>query len=95
MRNRLNVNIPIIHNTSLVPKHVMIIEQAGDVNVASLSNDVSKVRNQILDVTQKLENEMMLNKKGSEELHACTSTLQRQMETAKTQLKDISAGKNE
>ena len=79
----------------MVPKHVMIIEQAGDVNVASLSNDVSKVRNQILDVTQKLENEIMQNKKGSEELHACTSALQRQMETAKTQLKDISVGKNE
>ena len=79
----------------MVQKHVIIIERAGDMNVASLSNDVSKVRNQILDVTQKLENEIMQNKKGSEELHACTSALQRQMETAKTQLKDISVGKNE
>ena len=85
----------LTHNTSLVQKHVIIIERAGDVNVASLSNDLSKVRNQILDVTQKLENEIMQNKKGSEELHASTSALQRQMETAKTQLKDISVGKNE
>ena len=64
-------------------------------NVASLSNDVSKVRNQIVAITQKVENEIMQNKKGSEELHSCTSALQRQMETAKTQLKDISVGMNE
>ena len=63
--------------------------------MASLSNDVSKVRNQIVAITQKLENEIMQNKKGSEELHSCTLALQRQMETAKTQLKDISVGMNE